>query len=95
MFREMRRKRQLLSEEDTIEILNTYFRSVIAFGKVKILEDKEEMRNAVDILAQKYRPGYEEERKAEIDHEFHALCVMALEIEHMTGKEAIELVNGK
>lgn len=74
------------------EKYTTYFRSVIAFGKIRILENPQEMREAVDILAQKYREGHEEERNKEIDMEFPALCVMELEIEHMTGKEAIELV---
>lgn len=79
-------KDQIVPEKYT-----TYFRSVIAFGKIRILDD-EAKKAAIDKLAEKYRPGYEEERSKEIEKEFPQLCVFELIIEHMTGKEAIELV---
>lgn len=159
MFREMRRKRQLLSNEESIDILNngtagvlalsgddgypyavpvsyvydnskiyfhgaktghkidavrkcskasfcvidqdkiipeeytTYFRSVIAFGKVRILEDEKEIRNAVEKLAIKYHPkDSEANRNQAIVREWAPLCMIEFSVEHMTGKEAIELV---
>lgn len=71
----------------------TYFRSVIAFGKIRILEDEKEIREAIEKLASKY---YEddsiENRNQVIDKEWKPLCMIELSIEHMTGKEAIELV---
>lgn len=73
------------------EKYTTYFRSVIAFGKVHILENDNVMRVAIDRLAEKYRPGYEEEREQEIQRGMAQMCMFELEIEHMTGKEAIEL----
>ena len=42
---------QIVPEEYT-----TYFRSVIAFGKIRILEDDAEKRNAIEKLALKYAP---------------------------------------
>lgn len=81
-------------DEDTIvaEEYTTYFRSAIAFGKIKIMEDDILKRNAIQKLAEKYSPDYREGIQAEIDKEIKALCMIELDIEHMTGKEAIELV---
>ncbi|MDE7277906.1 MAG: pyridoxamine 5'-phosphate oxidase family protein [Lachnospiraceae bacterium] len=160
MFREMRRKKQILSEEETVEVLNrgtsgvlallgdddypyavplsyvycdskiyfhgaksghkidaakkcdkasfcvidkddvvpeeytTYFKSVIAFGKVRILEDEAEKRKAIEILSEKYYPDNSEEgRSMEIDREWSPLCMMEFSIEYLSGKKAIELVN--
>jgi len=72
----------------------TYFRSVIAFGKIRIL-DRNEARDAAKILGTKYRPGFAEELATTVERNLDKMCVFALEIEHMTGKEAIELVRAK
>ncbi len=162
MFREMRRKKQQLSEKETLEILNrgtsgvlalhgddgypyavpisyvysgsklyfhsakaghkidaiknsekasfcvidrddvvpeeytTYFRSAIAFGKLRILEQNEEIIHAISALGRKYHPnGSEEELKNAIMRELNPLCVFEMEIDHLTGKEAIELVRAR
>lgn len=74
----------------------TYFRSVIAFGRVRLLDNREEIINALRILAKKYSPDESEEHlKKAIDNEISHVAVIELEIEHMTGKEAIELVRMK
>ena len=157
MFREMRRKNQLLTDEECIEILNsstsgtlallgdndypysvpisyvyndgklyfhsaltghkidainmhskasfcviaqdkvvpekytTYFRSVIAFGKICVIDSDAEKLRAIEILAEKYSPQLAEGRKKEIDDNFSRMCMIELDIEHMTGKEAKEL----
>lgn len=162
MFREMRRKRQALSKEDCIDILNqgtsgvlaligdegypyavplsyvyqnekiyfhcaksghkldvikanpkasfcvigqdsvvpqeytTYFRSNIAFGTVRILEDEAEKRRAIEAMAIRYAPEENEEnREAAIDRDWKALCMLEFSVEHLSGKEAIELVREK
>ena len=85
-------------DQDNIipEEYTTYFRSVIAFGKIHIMTDPAEMRKAITILADKYHPtGSAEMRNAAIDREWAPLCMMEFEIEHLTGKEAIELVRAK
>ena len=69
----------------------TYFKSVIAFGIVKILEDITEMRRAIEILSDKYCPVGTDARDKEIDGAFSRLCMLELTIEHLTGKEAKEL----
>lgn len=78
---------QIVPEEYT-----TYFRSVIAFGTVRILEDDNEKLEAVRMLAVKYAPDdTEENRERAIEREWKPLCMLEMKIEHMTGKEAIEL----
>ncbi|WP_343208796.1 pyridoxamine 5'-phosphate oxidase family protein [Anaerolentibacter hominis] len=74
------------------EEFTTYFRSVIVFGRARILEGDAQKRSAIEKLAKKYSPTDEEGRMQEIEREFHLLCMVELTIEHMTGKEAIELV---
>ena len=73
----------------------TYFRSVIVFGKARILEEETEKRSALEILAARYSPDHEQGRLQEIEKQFNHVCIVELAIEHMTGKEAIELVKEK
>lgn len=78
------------------EKYTTYYRSVIVFGKMHILEEESEKYYAIDTLGLKYAPFDSEERRREfIQKEYQALCMMEMEIEHMTGKEAIELATDK
>ena len=59
---------------------------------MRILEDDNEKREAVRMLAVKYAPDdTEENRERAIEREWKPLCMLEMEIEHMTGKEAIEL----
>lgn len=158
MFHEMRRKNQLLSEEESIEILKhgtsgvlalfgedgypyalpisysydgeklyfhcaksghkldairncdkasfcvidkdevvpekytTYYRSVIVFGTIRAIENEQELQAALQKLAVKYHPnGRMEDHAREIDGSLSRVCVLELSVEHMTGKEALEL----
>lgn len=78
------------------EEYTTYFRSVIAFGTIRILSDEEEIRKSMDKLAAKYNPnGPAAGREREISQELGHLCMLELFIEHMTGKESIEIVKTK
>lgn len=77
------------------EAFTTYFRSVIAFGKIHILEDDVAKRKSIEILAAKYAPNDEAGRLLEIEKDYKPLCMIELEVEHMTGKEAIELIREK
>lgn len=162
MFREMRRKKQVLSAEECVEVLNrgtagvlavlgdegypyavplsyvyqgnkiffhsaaaghkldaiaanekvsfcvidkdevvpdeytTYFRSVIVFGKARILKEDEEKQNALALLAKRYAPHHEQSHRQQvISKEFSAVCMIELAIAHMSGKQAIELARPK
>ena len=161
MFREMRRKKQLLSEAETIEILQsctsgvlavigdndypytvplsyaykdgklffhfakaghkldsivknskvsfcviqidnviqktftTHFRSAIVFGKARILTEDREKKYALECLVEKYSPDYITEGQSAIERDWNRVCVAEVQIEHMTGKAAIEIINNK
>ena len=85
-------------DKDTVvpEEYTTYFRSVIAFGRVRTIDDPVEKRAAIDALAKKYHPtDMAENRNAAIDREWAPLRMYELKIEHLSGKEAIELVRAK
>lgn len=78
------------------EEYTTYFRSLILFGRARILEQEQEIRNAIEALAVKYHPtDSQPHRDAEIEKSFPAMCMVKIEIEHMTGKEARELAKKK
>ncbi len=161
MFREMRRKKQLLSEAETIEILQsctsgvlaitgdndypyavplsfaykdkklffhfakeghkidsiaknnkvsfcvikadhvvqktftTHFCSAIVFGRARILTEDSEKRYALECLVEKYSPDYIAEGRLEIERDLKRVCVAEVQIEHMTGKAAVEIINNK
>lgn len=88
----------LVIDEDTVVSaeFTTYFRSAIAFGKARILEGEEERLEAFWALAEKYSGNETEGAKHEEITTQGKFChIIAIEIEHMTGKEAIELVRAK
>jgi uncharacterized protein len=159
MFRELRRKKQLLSEAETIQILNTctagvlavsgddgypyavplsfvyhngklyfhlaqeghkvdgiarndkvsfcviakdeviqetfttHYRSVIAFGRARFLSGEDEKRRALELLVAKYSPDFIPQGQESIARSLKQVCIVEVAIEHLTGKEAIELVN--
>ena len=70
----------------------TYFRSVIVFGKMRIVEDPDEMRRMATVLAMKYSADYAEGIPKEIEDSIKHMAMIEMSIEHMTAKEAIELV---
>lgn len=79
-------------DEVVPEEYTTYFRSVIVFGRVRILEDEAQMRAAIELLARRYFPqDSAENRRRAIEREWAGLCMLEMDIEHMSGKEAIEL----
>ena len=79
-------KDQIVSEEYT-----SYFRSAIAFGKARIVEG-EEWVEAFEVLVEKYSGDRPEEEKAKEIRECGRSHIIAIDVEHITGKEAKELV---
>lgn len=74
----------------------TYFRSVILFGRAGIVTSDEEMRYAMEKLAIKYYPtDSKENRDMAIKKEYAAMCLVKIEIDHITEKQSIELVKNK
>jgi len=81
-------------ESDVVipEKFTTAYRSVIAFGQVRIIDNPEEMRRAIVMLSDKYSPNMDSERDKEIDEFFSRLCMLELTVEHMTGKQGLEMM---
>lgn len=75
------------------EKYTTYFRSVIVFGTVRVVDDPDEKRRSIEALGRKYRPGFEADLAAEIDGSWDRFLMVALAPEHITGKQARELMN--
>ncbi|WP_077369368.1 pyridoxamine 5'-phosphate oxidase family protein [Anaerosalibacter sp. Marseille-P3206] len=83
-------------DEDTIvsEEYTTYFRSVIAFGKARIVEGDERLE-AFKAFVEKYSKDQPEEDKHNKVFGCIQSYVIAIDIDHITGKEAIEYVKAK
>lgn len=77
---------QVVPEEFT-----TYYRSVIVFGRMRVLEGAEKLA-ALRKLGDAFWPGHESEREAEIAPRLDRMTVFVLEPEHISGKQAKELV---
>ena len=77
---------QVVGEEYTM-----YFRSVIAFGRARVLEGAEKLRPLVE-LCEKYYPGHLEQTRQKAEHALKNVSIVEVTIEHMTGKTAMELV---
>jgi len=80
-------------DEDTIvsKEYTSYFRSVVIFGKARIVEG-EERQIALQAIVEKYSGDQPlEAKQKEVSGCSQALLV-AIDIEHFSGKEAIELV---
>lgn len=81
-------------DEDKIvpEEYTTYFRSVIVFGRARVLENDAEKRAALRVLAVKYTPDNAEGCEREVEGALSRVGMIELTIDHMSGKEAIEFV---
>ena len=83
-------KNTVVKEEYT-----TDFRSVIAFGRVRFITDEAEKMQTLKWLGERYNPGRPEALSKEIARGFSHLLMVDVEIEHITGKEAIELTRNR
>lgn len=67
----------------------TYFRSVIADGRISVVENSDEVVEALRMLGSKYSPGMDSTH--EIANALSHVAVLRFDIVSVTGKEAIEL----
>ena len=71
----------------------TAYRSVIAFGRIRILTEDREIRSAAERLGLRYAPHHTKERRdQEINKEWSRLCMLEMTVEHLTGKEGRSLL---
>ncbi len=82
-------------EKDEViqQTFTTHFRSVIVFGRIRILTEDREKKYALESLVEKYSPDFIKEGSQEIERDWNRVCAAEVIIEHMTGKASIELVN--
>lgn len=81
---------QIVAKEYT-----TYFRSVIVFGRAHIVEDLDEKRDALMKLMVKYSPDFLDGGEEYIEKSIKAVGIFYIDIEHISGKEAIEFAEMK
>lgn len=80
----------IVDKDDIIpEEFTSYFRSVIVFGTAHIIVSEEEKIIALKLLSDKYSPGIDS--SAEIQRFLKTVCIIRIDIDYLTGKEAIEL----
>ena len=70
----------------------TFFRSVIAFGRIHVIEDEQEKLETARLLGDRYNPNNEEALQKELEKGLSRMVMIRFDIEHLTGKEAIELM---
>ena len=73
-------------------LYTTFFRSVIAFGRIYIVDDEAEKLAAARLLGNRYNPHQDEALQKELENGLARMLVIRLDIEYLTGKESIELV---
>lgn len=80
----------VIAQDDVVpERYTTCYRSVIAFGRIRPLTEEGEILEALDVLGRKYAPALDP--SAEIASGLARVCVLEMEIDHLTGKEGLEL----
>ena len=68
---------------------NTMYRSVIAFGKIRVLEKDKERYDGLEALVRRFSADYTEKAKAYIKNDWMNVTVFEIEIELMTGKKGV------
>lgn len=69
----------------------TYYRSVIAFGRIHIIKDEAEKMAGIRLLGNRYNPNNNAALQKEIEKGLSHLHMIRFDIEHLTGKVAIEM----
>lgn len=82
----------VVEQHDVVpEKFATTYRSVVAFGKLRIV-DQDEMRDALYKLTKRFDPEAHETILAEIEKDAPRCTVLELKAEHITGKRSSDLL---
>ncbi|MDI9496911.1 MAG: pyridoxamine 5'-phosphate oxidase family protein [Bacillota bacterium] len=76
------------------ETLSTRYRSVIAFGRVRIIEDADRFREALRLFVLRFVPDTEMALRVAMEESPARLVMLEFLIERMSGKQARELCDG-
>ena len=88
----------VVAQDDVVpEEYTTRYRSAIAFGRARVLTRGPELRAALEAICEKYAPGRREQSAQEIEGALGRVAVIAVEIDHLSGKEsrALARMRGK
>lgn len=85
----------VIDKDDVIaDKLTTAYRSVVVFGRAKLIESKEEKLSLVTRFALKYSKNMPA-IQADIDENFPSLALIEITPEHITGKEGMEIIKNR
>jgi len=75
-------------EKDTVipERFDTQYRSAIAFGRIRMLEDDKERYAALEALIRKFSPDHMERGKESIKKEWGVVASFEIDVEFVTAK---------
>lgn len=80
----------VIDQENVIpETLSTNYKSVVVFGRAKILETEADIKEAVEWLGLKYNPNKEVVDR-EIETTIKHLCAVEITIDHLSGKQNLQ-----
>jgi len=83
----------VISQDDVQpEALTTHYRSVIVFGIARILKDPIEIQHAMELLAARFSPADMDAARKAIQDDWERFVAVEVQIEHLTGKIATELM---
>ena len=71
----------------------TFYRSVIAFGRVRVVDDEAEKMRMARMLGDRYNPNDDVALSRELESGLSRMLMIRLDIEHLTGKQAIGLLS--
>ncbi len=69
------------------DAFNCLYLSTVAFGKIRIIEDDQEKRKALELMVDKYSKGFEEGGRKYIKASWDEVMTFVIELEHITGKK--------
>lgn len=78
----------VLKDEIVGEKFTTEFASIVVFGRARIVEEEEKKDRGLFSLIEKYSQGFLEEGRKYIDRAGKGTCLIAVEVEHITGKRS-------
>lgn len=81
----------VIDQDEVIqETFTTHFRSVVVFGRATIITDPQQRQLALESLVRKYSPDFLEKGQQEIREAWNHVSIIAVTIEHKSGKSNIK-----
>ena len=72
------------------DAFNCLYLSTVAFGRIRIVEDREEKQKGLELLLDKYSQGFRESGLKYIQASWDDVNVFVIEVEHITGTKGTQ-----